>query len=99
MFEPDPELVTTHRLAFLSGEAIVFDQSLWGKVIEVRELHQNGGRYHLDDYQATVKLRQLLEAATIGGEWAFPEGHDLRGAILAEVRELVETLFGGWEEP
>ncbi|HEY9898731.1 MAG TPA: hypothetical protein V6D00_06075 [Pantanalinema sp.] len=99
MFEPDPELVTTHRLAFTSGEAIVFDQSLWGKVIEVRELHRDGGRYYLDDYQATARLRRLLEGATIGGEWAFPEEHDLRGAILAEMRELIETLFEGWAEP
>lgn len=99
MFEPDPELVTTHRIAFRTGEAIVFDQSLWGKVIEVRELHQDGGRFYLDDYVATSKLRQLLEAATIGGEWAFSEEHDLCCSIRTEVRELVAILFGEWEEP
>ncbi|MBO9541878.1 hypothetical protein J7643_14920 [bacterium] len=99
MFEPDPELVSTHRVAFTSGEAIVFDQSLWGKVIEVRELHQDGGRYYLDDYVATSKLRQLLEAATIEGVWAFPEEHALCCDIRTEVRTLIETLFGDWDTP
>ncbi|MNY82964.1 hypothetical protein D3C86_2253880 [compost metagenome] len=64
----------------------------------MRELHRDGGRYHLDDYHATAKLRQLLEAATVGGEWGFPEGHDLREAILAEMRGLIDILFGGWDQ-
>ncbi len=90
MFEPEVDLVTTHRVQLSTGEAVVFDQSLWGKVIEVRELHVGPGRYWLDDYVATARLRQLLEASTIGGEWAFEETHGL----CAEVRDEIHALIG-----
>lgn len=93
-FVPDAELVTTHRLRLESGEAIVFDQSLWGKVIEVRELHVDSGRYFLDDYLATAPLRQLLEASTVGGEWAFTPDDPLYARIHREVRILIERLYG-----
>lgn len=89
MFEPEVELVTTYRLALSTGEAVVFDQSLWGKVIEIRELHVGPGRYWLDDYVATARLRQLLEASTIGGEWAFDEAHAMCGEVRTEIHALV----------
>lgn len=89
MFEPEVELVTTYRLALSTGEAVVFDQSLWGKVIEIRELHVGPGRYWLDDYVATARLRQLLEASTIGGEWAFDEAHSMCGEVRTEIHALV----------
>lgn len=96
-FVPDAELVATHRLRLESGEAIVFDQSLWGKVIEVRELHVDSGRYFLDDYVATAPLRQLLEASTVCGEWAFTPEDPLFERIRREVRDLVERLYGSFD--
>lgn len=89
MFEPEVELVTTYRVKLSTGEAIVFDQSLWGKVIEVRELQVGPGRYWLDDYVATARLRQLLEASTVGGEWAFAETHELCGEIRREIQQII----------
>lgn len=89
MFEPEVDLVTTHRVQLSTGEAVVFDQSLWGKVIEVREVHVGPGRYWLDDYVATARLRQLLEASTIGGVWAFEESHCLCADIRSEIQEIV----------
>lgn len=89
MFEPEVDLVTTHRVLLSTGEAVVFDQSLWGKVIEVREVQVGPGRYWLDDYVATARLRQLLEATTVGGEWAFDAEHPLCAELRAAIRELV----------
>ncbi|HEY9855325.1 MAG TPA: hypothetical protein V6D05_06270 [Stenomitos sp.] len=89
MFEPEVDLVTTHRVELSTGEAVVFDQSLWGKVIEVREVQVGPGRYWLDDYVATARLRQLLEATTVGGEWVFEEGHALCAELRAEIQELI----------
>lgn len=92
MFEPEVDLVTTHRVELSTGEAVVFDQSLWGKVIEVREVQVGPGRYWLDDYVATARLRQLLEATTIGGEWAFDEGHALCAELRSEIQELLSRF-------
>lgn len=89
MFEPEIDLVTTHRVELNTGEAVTFDQSLWGKVIEVRELRVGPGRFWLDDYVATARLRQLLEASTVGGVWAFEQTHGLCADIRSEIRHLV----------
>lgn len=94
MFEPYPDLVQTHTLTLPTGEGLTFDQTLWGKVILVRTLHVDGGRYHLDDTMATAHLRQLLEAATVGGVWAFPAEDPRFTEMQRELRDLIETLFG-----
>jgi hypothetical protein len=94
VFEPYPDLVQTHTLTLPTGEGITFDQTLWGKVIAIRTLHVGGGRYHLEDTMATAQLRQLLEAATIGGVWAFADNDSRFAELKREVAELIETLFG-----
>ena len=93
-FEPYPDLVQTHTLTLPSGEGITFDQTLWGKVIAIQTLHVGGGRYHLDETMATTRLRQLLEAATVEGVWAFPEDETRFTEMKREIAELLETLFG-----
>ncbi len=94
MFDPYPDLVQTHTLTLPTGEGLTFDQTLWGKVIAIRTLHVGGGRYHLEDTMATARLRQLLEATTVEGVWAFaPE--DARFAEMArEIADLLSLLFG-----
>lgn len=98
MFDPDPELVSTHRVELPTGEAIVFDQSLWGKVIEIRELWVAGGRYGLDDYLATAELRRLLEAASVGGSWAAGLAEEVMARIRDEVRDVIARLYGEADE-
>lgn len=94
MFEPYPDLVQTHTLKLPSGEGITFDQTLWGKVIAIQTLHVGGGRYHLDETMATARLRQLLEAATVGGIWAFAADDARFTEMEREVADLLATLFG-----
>lgn len=93
MFEPVPELIQTHHLTVAPGLSVVFDQTLWGKVIEVAEVRLEGGRYALDDRAATAPLRAALEAATIEGQWAFSPDHPRRAAITAAVHDLLATYF------
>lgn len=94
MFEPYPDLVQTYTLELPTGEGIHFDQTLWGKVIAVRMLCLSGGRYHLDDTVATSRLRQLLEASSFGGEWAFEASDPRFDELRREVRLLIRELFG-----
>lgn len=94
MFDPYPDLVQTHSLTLPTGEGITFDQTLWGKVIAIQTLHLGGGRYHLEDTMATAKLRQLLEAATVGGAWAFSEEDPRFAELRREVHALLEDLYG-----
>ncbi len=93
MFDPYPDLVQTHTLSLPTGEGITFDQTLWGKVIAIRTLHVGGGRYHLEDTMVTAQLRQLLEAATIEGAWAFADDDSRFAELKREVEELIEILF------
>lgn len=93
-FDPYPDLVQTHTLALPSGEGITFDQTLWGKVIAIRTLHVDGGRYHLEDTMATARLRQMLEAATVGGVWAFAAEDSRFDELKREVADLIDVLFG-----
>lgn len=94
MFEAYPDLVQTHTLTLPSGEGITFDQTLWGKVILVRTLHVDGGRYHLEETMATARLRQLLEATTLDGVWAFPDDDSRFSEMKREVVELLAIFFG-----
>lgn len=94
MFEPYSDLVQSHTLTLPSGEGISFDQSFWGKVIAVNVLHLAGGRYELDDYMATARLRQLLEAATVNGEWAFEPSDSRFRELRGEVYDLLAVIFG-----
>ena len=94
-FEPYPDLVQTHTLTLPSGEGVTFDQTLWGKVIAIRTLHVGGGRYYLEETMATACLRQLLEAATVGGIWAFPDDDSRFTEMKREIDDLIVTLFGG----
>lgn len=94
MFDPYPDLVSTHTLALPTGEGVTFDQTLWGKVIAIRELTCDGGRYALDDVMATADLRRLLEAATLGGAWAFAPEDACFDALRHAFRELLDTFWG-----
>lgn len=94
MFDPFPDLIQTHTLALPSGEAITFDQTLWGKVIVIRTLHVEGGRYHLDDTMMTARLRQQLEAMTIEGSWAFGPEDARFDELKRELRELIALWYG-----
>jgi hypothetical protein len=94
MFDPYPDLVQTHTLTLPTGEGLTFDQTLWGKVIAIRTLHVDGGRYHLEDTMATARLRQLLEAATVEGVWAFAPEDARFVELKREVADVLETLFG-----
>jgi hypothetical protein len=94
MFDPYPDLVSTHTLTLPSGEGITFDQTLWGKVIAVRELSRDGGRYLLEDAMSTAPLRRLLEAATVGGLWAFAPDDRCFMELRREVLELLDGFYG-----
>lgn len=94
MFDPYPDLVSTHSLTFPSGEGVTFDQTLWGKVIAVRELRFAGGRYTLDDAMATAELRRLLEASSVGGVWAFGPEDACFDELRRVFRELLDTFYG-----
>lgn len=97
MFEPEGELVRSFELFLPTGERIAYDQSLWGKVIEIREIHRGGGRYCLDDYWATARLRQMLEVMTLEGQ--LLEGlANLDREIAAEVQNVIFRLYGEADE-
>lgn len=94
MFEPERDLVRSFELSLPTGELVAYDQSLWGKVIEIREIHMDGGRYYLDDYWATARLRQMLEVATMDGRMVRPLEPPLDREIAVEVRNVIFRLYG-----
>jgi hypothetical protein len=91
---PDVELVSTHRIELEPGVVLVFEQTLWGKVIAIRELELEGGRYPVDDYQVTATLRELLEASTIGGKWVGGTAGDRTPVIREAVQDVIGRLYG-----
>ena len=94
MFEPEGVLVRSYQIVLPSGARIVYDQSMWGKVIEIREIHLDGGRYDLDDYWATARLRQLLESATMEGHWVCEWEDPFYQEMEKEVRDVIGRLYG-----
>ncbi|GEM_PF-3187417 len=94
MFDPYPDLVQTHTLVLPTGEGVTFEQTLWGKVIAIRVLSLNGGRYEFEDMMSTAQLRQLLEAATVGGVWGFAENDARFAELRREIMDLLSELYG-----
>lgn len=89
-----PELVATYELALPSGEVLILEQTLWGKVLTVHEARLRGGRYPLDEPNVTSRLRQLLEAGSLWGTWSAPPGEPLLALVRQELQDVIERLYG-----
>lgn len=86
------ELWDTYTLQV--GElTLTFDQNLWGKVSAVRAIALDGGTYPLFNQEATMRLRQLLEATSLYGELGVTLGDPLLEAVVVEARAVVNTVF------